>query len=72
MSLLSNSKIRENAEGRWLDDKSFHCGYRSLHKGYHVEWGCNYKKREFPRQEASLLCDVSTSNCLTVSQRVSN
>jgi hypothetical protein len=35
--LLSNSKIRENAEGRWLDDKSFHCRYRSLHKGNHVE-----------------------------------
>jgi hypothetical protein len=62
MSLLSNSKIRENAEGRRaLDDRSFHRRYRSLHKSSRVDRGCNYNKWEFPAQEALLFRDVLTS-----------
>jgi hypothetical protein len=63
-------KIRENAEGRRLDDKSFHSRYRSLHKSSHVEWGCNYKKGDFPGQEAGLFRGVLTSKYLTLNQLI--
>lgn len=63
MSLLSNSKIRENAEGRRLGDKSFHCRQPSLHKSNRVDRGCNYKTWEFPTQEAGLFRDPLTSKC---------